>query len=56
MCIGKRLVDLEIETSVAKLIRNFQVEFNYDSSRPYKTSFLMEPAIPFRFKFSDIDQ
>nr|XP_044249025.1 probable cytochrome P450 12d1 proximal, mitochondrial [Drosophila takahashii] len=55
MCIGKRLVDLEIETSVAKLIRNFQVEFNYDASCPYKTSFLMEPAIPFRFKFTDIE-
>ncbi|XP_017068645.1 probable cytochrome P450 12d1 proximal, mitochondrial [Drosophila eugracilis] len=55
MCIGKRLVDLEVETSVAKIIRNFQVEFNYDASRPYKTFFLMEPAIPFRFKFIDID-
>uniref|UniRef100_A0A6P4G2S0 Probable cytochrome P450 12d1 proximal, mitochondrial n=1 Tax=Drosophila rhopaloa TaxID=1041015 RepID=A0A6P4G2S0_DRORH len=55
MCIGKRLVDLEVETSVAKLIRNFQVEFNYDSSRPFKTFFFMEPAIPFRFKFTDID-
>ncbi|XP_033153362.1 probable cytochrome P450 12d1 proximal, mitochondrial [Drosophila mauritiana] len=56
MCIGRRLVDLEIETSVAKLIRNFQVEFNYDASRPYKTFVFMEPAIPFRFKFTDIDQ
>jgi len=55
MCIGKRLVDLEIETSVAKLIRNFQVEFNYDASRPFKTFIFMEAAIPFRFKFSDID-
>ncbi|KAH8348640.1 hypothetical protein KR084_009331, partial [Drosophila pseudotakahashii] len=55
MCIGKRLVDLEIETSVAKLIRNFQVEFNYDASRPFKSTILMEPAIPFRFKFTDID-
>lgn len=55
MCIGKRLVDLEVETSVAKVIRNFQVEFNYDASRPYKTFFIMEPAIPFRFKFTDID-
>ncbi|EDV56541.2 probable cytochrome P450 12d1 distal, mitochondrial [Drosophila erecta] len=56
MCIGKRLVDLEIETSIAKLIRNFQVEFNYDASRPYKTFVFMEPAIPFKFKFTDVDQ
>ncbi|XP_020818154.1 probable cytochrome P450 12d1 proximal, mitochondrial isoform X1 [Drosophila serrata] len=55
MCIGKRLVDLEVETSVAKVIRNFQVEFNYDASRPYKTFFIMEAAIPFRFKFTDLD-
>ncbi|KAH8321783.1 hypothetical protein KR067_000968, partial [Drosophila pandora] len=55
MCIGKRLVDLEVETSVAKLIRNFQVEFNYDANRPFRTFFLMEPAIPFRFKFTDLD-
>ncbi|KAH8252472.1 hypothetical protein KR032_000221 [Drosophila birchii] len=56
MCIGKRVVDLEIETSVAKLIRNFQVEFHRDASRPYKSMFLMEPAINFPFKFSDIKQ
>ncbi|XP_017038765.1 probable cytochrome P450 12d1 proximal, mitochondrial [Drosophila ficusphila] len=55
MCIGKRIVDLEIETSVAKLIRNFQVEFNRDASKPYKTMFIMEPAIPFPFKFTDVD-
>ncbi|XP_016974313.1 probable cytochrome P450 12d1 proximal, mitochondrial [Drosophila rhopaloa] len=55
MCIGKRIVDLEMETTVAKLIRNFHVEFNRDASRPYKTMFIMEPAIPFPFKFTDID-
>ncbi|KAH8321390.1 hypothetical protein KR074_003554, partial [Drosophila pseudoananassae] len=55
MCIGKRLVDLELETSVAKLIRNFQVEFNHDASRPYRSFFLMEPAIPFKFKFTDLE-
>ncbi|KAH8280331.1 hypothetical protein KR018_002883, partial [Drosophila ironensis] len=54
MCIGKRLVDLEVETTVAKLIRNFQVEFNRDASRPFKTLFLMEPAINFPFKFTDV--
>ncbi|XP_022223245.2 probable cytochrome P450 12d1 proximal, mitochondrial [Drosophila obscura] len=54
MCIGKRLVDLEVETSVAKLIRNFHVEFLHDASKPYKTLFVMEPAIDFRFKFTDL--
>lgn len=56
MCIGKRVVDLEMETTVAKLIRNFHVEFNRDASRPFKTMFVMEPAITFPFKFTDIEQ
>ncbi|XP_068145178.1 probable cytochrome P450 12d1 proximal, mitochondrial [Drosophila tropicalis] len=56
MCIGKRVVDLEMETSLAKLIRNFHVEFNYDASKPYKSFFVMEPAIPFRFKFTDVTE
>ncbi|KAH8397561.1 hypothetical protein KR222_010200 [Zaprionus bogoriensis] len=56
MCIGKRIVDLEMETSLAKIIRNFKVEFNHDSSKPFKSFFIMEPAIPFQFKFSDIKE
>ncbi|KAH8372716.1 hypothetical protein KR009_003436 [Drosophila setifemur] len=56
MCIGKRLVDLEVETTVAKLIRNFHVEFNRDASAPYKTFFVMEPAISFPFKFTDVKE
>lgn len=56
MCIGKRIVDLEVETSLAKLIRNFHVEFNHDSSRPFKSFFTMEPAIPLHFKFSDVKE
>ncbi|XP_043642708.1 probable cytochrome P450 12d1 proximal, mitochondrial [Drosophila teissieri] len=56
MCIGKRVVDLEMETTVAKLIRNFHVEFHRDASRPFKTMFVMEPAIAFPFKFTDVEQ
>lgn len=56
MCIGKRIVDLEMETSLAKIIRNFYVEFNYDASKPFKSLFVMEPAIPFQFKFTDVEQ
>ncbi|EDW18010.1 probable cytochrome P450 12d1 proximal, mitochondrial [Drosophila mojavensis] len=55
-CIGKRIVDLQMETTLAKLIRNFYVEFNYDASKPYKSLFLMEPAIDFRFKFTDVEK
>lgn len=55
-CIGKRIVDLQMETTLAKIIRNFYVEFNYDASKPYKSLFLMEPAIAFRFKFTDVEK
>ncbi|KAH8321558.1 hypothetical protein KR074_008752, partial [Drosophila pseudoananassae] len=56
MCIGKRLVDLEVETTVAKIVRSFHLEFNRDASRPFKTLFVTEPAIPFPFKFTDVQQ
>ncbi|KAH8413275.1 hypothetical protein KR009_009550 [Drosophila setifemur] len=56
MCIGKRIVDLEMETTVSKLIRNFHVEFNRDSSKPFKNHFLQEAIISFPFKFTDIDK
>ncbi|KAH8369685.1 hypothetical protein KR093_000599, partial [Drosophila rubida] len=55
-CIGKRIVDLEMETALAKIIRNFHVEFNHDASNPYKSFFVMEPQIPFHFKFTDIEK
>ena len=55
ICIGKRLAELELEIIVANLLRNFEVEFNYDASKPFKANFINIPGIPMRFKFKDIE-
>ncbi|KAH8286893.1 hypothetical protein KR018_007283 [Drosophila ironensis] len=54
MCIGKRIVDLELELTAANLVRNFQIEFNYPTENAFKCSFLFKPNIPLRFKFEDV--
>lgn len=54
-CVGKRLVDLVLEMVILMLMRNFEVEFNYDATKPFKADFLNMPAIPMCFTFKDID-
>ncbi|XP_017139100.1 probable cytochrome P450 12c1, mitochondrial [Drosophila miranda] len=54
MCVGKRIVDLEMELTVANLVRNFHIEFNYPIENAFKRSFLNMPNIPLRFKFTDV--
>ncbi|XP_017011348.2 probable cytochrome P450 12c1, mitochondrial [Drosophila takahashii] len=54
MCVGKRIVDLELELTVANLVRNFQIEFNYPAENPFKSSFVYMPNIPLKFKFTDV--
>ncbi|XP_065367559.1 probable cytochrome P450 12d1 proximal, mitochondrial [Calliphora vicina] len=56
ICVGKRLAELEMEVVILKLLRNFEVEFNYDASKPFKANFVNMPGIPMRFTFKDIDQ
>lgn len=54
MCVGKRIVDLEMELTVANLVRNFHIEYNYPTEKPYKCRFLYKPNIPLKFKFTDL--
>ncbi|XP_023292296.2 probable cytochrome P450 12d1 proximal, mitochondrial [Lucilia cuprina] len=56
ICVGKRLAELEMEVVLLKLLRNFDVEFNYDASKPFKAFFINVPGIPMRFTFKDIKQ
>ncbi|XP_055371511.1 cytochrome P450 CYP12A2-like [Condylostylus longicornis] len=30
MCVGKRLVDMELEILLSRMVRNFNIEYNYD--------------------------
>ncbi|XP_017037604.1 probable cytochrome P450 12c1, mitochondrial [Drosophila kikkawai] len=54
MCVGKRIVDLELELTVANVVRNFHIEFNYPTEKVFKSTFLYMPNIPLGFKFTDV--
>ncbi|XP_037942818.1 cytochrome P450 CYP12A2-like, partial [Teleopsis dalmanni] len=53
-CIGKRIVELELELGVARIIRNFKVEFNHSTENAFKPLLFNVPNIPLRFKFTDV--
>ncbi|XP_055847825.1 cytochrome P450 CYP12A2-like [Episyrphus balteatus] len=55
MCVGRRIVDLEMEVTVARLVRNFYMEFNYPTENAFKGQFLNTPAIPLKFKFTEVE-
>ncbi|EDW80470.2 LOW QUALITY PROTEIN: uncharacterized protein Dwil_GK11550 [Drosophila willistoni] len=50
-CAGKRIVDMILEIAVARLIRNFDIGFDYPIDNAFKTQFFVKPNIPFKFKF-----
>ncbi|KAH8410742.1 hypothetical protein KR222_002198 [Zaprionus bogoriensis] len=54
MCAGKRIVDMELELTLANLVRNFKVEYNYPTENAFRSGFANRPVIPLKFKFSDI--
>ncbi|KAJ9595930.1 hypothetical protein L9F63_012877, partial [Diploptera punctata] len=51
MCVGRRFAELEIETLLTKIIRNFRVEFNYDIK--FESKLLYVPTSPLKFKMVD---
>ncbi|XP_055902865.1 probable cytochrome P450 12a5, mitochondrial [Eupeodes corollae] len=55
ICVGKRIVDIELEVCMAKLIRNFKIEYNHPAENAFKQYFVNIPAIPLNFKFTDIN-
>jgi len=54
MCIGKRIAEMELELGIARLIRNYHVEFNHSTEKPFKNLILNVPNIPLKFKFTDV--
>ncbi|XP_065371241.1 cytochrome P450 CYP12A2-like isoform X2 [Calliphora vicina] len=54
-CIGRRIVEMELELGIARVIRNFQVEYNYPTENAFKSLLINVPNIPLTFKFTDIE-
>ncbi|XP_037952274.1 cytochrome P450 CYP12A2-like [Teleopsis dalmanni] len=54
VCIGKRVAELELELGVARIIRNFKVEFNHSTENVFKPLIFNVPNIPLQFKFIDV--
>ncbi|KAM7361973.1 uncharacterized protein ACRADG_012837 [Cochliomyia hominivorax] len=54
-CIGRRIVEMELELCIARLVRHFQIEFNYPTEKAFKSFFISTPNIPLKFKFTDLN-
>ncbi|XP_073817038.1 cytochrome P450 CYP12A2-like [Musca autumnalis] len=54
-CIGRRIVEMEMELGIARLVRNFHIEFNHPTENAFKTLFIRVPNIPLKFKFTDVE-
>ncbi|KAJ9594070.1 hypothetical protein L9F63_014503, partial [Diploptera punctata] len=52
MCLGRRFAELEMEVVLAKIIRNFKVEYHYEEVQ-FKSTLLYAPVTPLKFKFVD---
>ncbi|XP_053965019.1 probable cytochrome P450 12c1, mitochondrial [Anastrepha ludens] len=53
-CVGKRIVDMEMELTLGNLVRQFHIEYNYPTDKPFKYHLISTPAIPLKFKFVDL--
>ena len=53
-CIGRRIAEMELEIGIARILRNFVVDFNYSTKNAFKSYQINVPAIPLKFKFTDL--
>ena len=53
-CIGRRIVEMELELGIARMVRNFNIEYNYPTENAFKSLLINVPNIPLKFKFSEI--
>ncbi|XP_055847817.1 probable cytochrome P450 12d1 proximal, mitochondrial [Episyrphus balteatus] len=56
ICVGKRIVEIELEVCITKLIRNFHIEYNYPTENAFKQYFVNILAIPLNLKFTDVKE
>uniref|UniRef100_T1HCI1 Cytochrome n=2 Tax=Rhodnius prolixus TaxID=13249 RepID=T1HCI1_RHOPR len=51
MCLGRRFADLEMQILMAKLIRSYKLEYNYEPLE-YKVTFMYAPEGKLKFKLT----
>jgi len=51
MCLGRRFADLEMQILLAKLIRNYKLEFDYPALK-YAITFMYAPDGDLKFKMT----
>lgn len=54
ICVGKRIVDMECEILLTKLVRNFHIEYDYSTENAFKQQFVNTLDIPLNLKFTDV--
>uniref|UniRef100_T1GD42 Cytochrome P450 n=1 Tax=Megaselia scalaris TaxID=36166 RepID=T1GD42_MEGSC len=54
MCIGKRIVDLELEIGLTKILRHYKIEYNYPPEEVFTSYLINTPKAPLKFKFTDL--
>lgn len=54
-CVGRRIVEMELELGIARMVRNFHIEFNYPTENAFKFHLISVPNIPLKFKFTDVE-
>ncbi|GLH07255.1 Probable cytochrome P450 301a1, mitochondrial [Gryllus bimaculatus] len=55
MCIGRRFAEMEVFTLVAKVIRNFWVEYHYGDELLFESKTLNSISMPLKFRLIDQD-
>jgi cytochrome P450 family 12 len=53
MCVGRRFAELEIEVLVIRMIREFELSWNYPELK-FKSTSLNIAADPLKFKLEDV--
>lgn len=56
MCIGRRIAEMELELGLARILRNFKVEYNHPTDNAFKSLLVNVPNIPLKFKFTDLKE
>lgn len=52
-CIGRRLADLEMETFISRMIRNFKIEWHYPDMK-FASKLINAPVGDMKFRFTSL--